>query len=197
MAKANTLGAAGQVVEEEHVIRISAKSLRNYLIIAGSILVLISAIAVFALVGGKSKDVAGPAGVASESAVSQKEGEKSSAKNIKPGPFSKKEAINMAALNYREIMEQKVFEGNSILKRTQIDEAVSSIKCVKKERGRDEIGVERDIYVMDVHLVGSYDSVVSNMKRSFDMSFILNAVKIDHGLGFKVLTRELIRFQVS
>lgn len=193
MAKTNTeiLGTAGQVAEEEHVIRISPKSLRNYLIIAGTIMILISAIAVFALVGGKSKDVVDSAG------VPQKEAKASKAKNIKPGPFSEKEAINMAALNYREIMEQRVFEGNGILKRTQIDEDFSSIKCVKKEKGRDEIGVERDIYVMDIHLVGSYDSVINNRRMSFDMSFVLNAVKIEHGLGFKVLTRELTQFQVS
>jgi len=170
----------------------------NYLIIGGTILVLISAIAVFALVGGKNKDVAGSAGVVNGKAVSRvatgKVVKNADGMTLILGPFSEEEIIGVAVFGLNPILQHRTME-NNILAKTNFDETASSVKYLCTEKGVDEIGVSRNIHVVEVHLVGEYRSKFDNMIRSFDVTFVAHALKIDYGMGFKVLSTEAAYFK--
>lgn len=199
MAKANTeiLGAVGQVAEEEHVIRISAKRLKNYLIIAGSILLLISAVAVFALVGGKSKDVAGSSGVASEKTTLEKKAIKTAeGMTLVTGPFSEQEMSFIAADGLVPILRREAMDDN-VNKHTRFNEPACSAKYLSTEKGVDNNGVSRKIHVVEVHIVGDYYSKVDEMNKSFEVTFIANVLKTSYGMGYKILNTEVVDWRTA
>lgn len=199
MANANQdLLGVGQVVKkegEEDVIRISAKKLRNYLIIAGSILVLVSAVICFAFLS-KDKNAAGVVNenadtVSTTGVVSGSVGNASEKRQsdliVEPGPFSTAQVIEMARVSAGIAMERRTYEEYP-LKRMRFHTKECVVRVVEKEG---------NAYVIEASLKGDYDAAMTKATLLFNMNLLIFAKKTNYGNGYEILKTDTVNIALK